>query len=314
MKAAQVSARGDTTELALVDLPRPDVGPDQALVRVCGAGVNPLDAKIRFGLTPKNLSVRLPFVLGGDISGIVEQVGALVRRVKPGDRVFGRTHSMAGGGFAEFTAIRSDALAFAPETIPLVHAAGIPAAAGSAWAALFDLGRLRAGQSVLIHAAAGGVGSFAVQLAKLAGARVAATCSKANFEMVRSLGADELIDYNVEDFSSRLRGLDLVLDSIGGETEAKSLQVIRPDGMLVGLVRPPDEARARQSSINSRFLILDQIGNNGARLQDIANLIDAGALRLLVNKEIAFEQLDDALQLSRTGRVSGKIVVRISDE
>ena len=311
MKAAQISEHDGAIELSIVELPRPEIGPDQVLVRVVGAGINPLDAKIRFGLTPKNLSVPLPFILGGDIAGVVEQAGPLIRRVKPGDRVFGRTHSLAGGGFAEFAAIRGDALAIAPTGISLEHAAGIPAAAASAWAALFDLGRLRAGQSVLIHAAAGGVGSFAVQFAKLAGAHVTATCSAANFAMVRSLGADELIDYTAEDFVTRRRSLDLVLDSIGGETEIRSLRVIRPGGMLVGLVRPPDEARAQEHLVTSRFLVLDQVGNNGARLQEIANWIDAGAVKLIVNKQVPLQQIDDALHLSRTGRVWGKIVVQI---
>jgi NADPH:quinone reductase-like Zn-dependent oxidoreductase len=304
MKAIRIHEYGGPNVLKYEDAPIPDIGPDGVLIRVRAAGVNPVDWKIRKGLMTAFRPLRFPAVLGADVSGTVERVGSLVSRFKPGDAVVARVD----GAYAEFAAVKTDAVAPAPKSIPLAHAAALPTAAATAWTVLFDAARIVPGQSVLIHAGAGGVGSFAVQFAKLAGLHVIATCSAANAALVKSLGADEVIDYQKSNFAAKVKNVDLLLDNVGGETLKESYGVVRKGGLLLAIASPPDAALASQQGITARFEVAVI---NGVRLQEIAGLIDAGKVRVVVENELPLEEAALAHQLSEAGHVRGKIILNV---
>jgi NADPH:quinone reductase-like Zn-dependent oxidoreductase len=300
MKAVRIHEYGSATVLKYEDAPVPDIGPDGVLIRVRAAGVNPVDWKIRKGLMQAVRPLQFPAVVGADVAGTVERVGPLLTRFKPGNAVVARVE----GAYAEFAAAKTDAVGPAPKSIPLEHAAGLPVAAGTAWTVLFDAARLTPGQRVLIHGGSGGVGTFAVQLAKLAGLHVIATTSATNAALVESLGADEVIDYGSGNFATKIRDIDLVIDNVGGETLKNSYAVVRKGGLLLSIVSPPDEDTAKQHGITARF----ERGNiNGIRLQEIAGLIDVGKLRVVVDKEIPLHDAAYAHELSEAGHVRGKL-------
>jgi NADPH:quinone reductase-like Zn-dependent oxidoreductase len=307
MKAIRLHEYGDASVLRLDDIPKPEPGPDEVLIRVQAAGVNPIDWKVRAGLMKAVRPYKLPLIPGWDVAGIIETAGPLTR-FHVGDTVFGRTDGARDGTYAEYVCARSEEVAQAPTGLTAVEAAAVPLAALTAWMCLFDKLRLRAGQRVLIHAAAGGVGSFAVQLAHLAGIWVAATCSTANIDYVRSLGADLVIDHTRQDFSAELSDLDGVLDAVGGDVLARSYNTIRPGGSLVSIAGAVDEARAAARGITAQRSAL---GVNGARCADLADLIDAGKLKVEIARTFPLEQAADAHRLSETGHVRGKIVLRI---
>jgi NADPH:quinone reductase-like Zn-dependent oxidoreductase len=304
MEAVRIHEYGDVNVLKFEDAPVPDIGPDGVLIRVRAAGVNPVDWKIRKGLMTAVRPLRFPAIVGADVAGIVERVGVVVNRFKPGDAVVARVD----GAYAEFAAAKTDAVGPAPKGIPLQHAAALPIAAGTAWTLLFDAARPAPGQRVLIHAGAGGVGTFAVQFAKLVGLYVIATCSAANVALVKSLGADEVIDYRSENFAARVKDVDLVLDNVGGETLKNSYAVVRKGGLLLAIASPPDDALAKQHGITASF----ERGNiNGIRLQEISGLIDTGKLRVIVEKELPLSEAAAAHELSEAGHVRGKIILNV---
>ncbi|HUH79331.1 MAG TPA: NADP-dependent oxidoreductase [Methanoregula sp.] len=308
MKAVRIHQYGDSGVLKYEDVPRPTIGPDEVLVRVHSCGVNPVDWKIREGYMARMARHTLPLILGWDVAGTVEETGSLVKRFRAGDRVFCRPDTSRNGGYAEYVAVRTIELAPAPESIPLEKAAGIPLAAQTAWMALFELAELKAGQKILIHGASGGVGTFAVQFAKLAGARVIGTTSKKNFEMVRSIGADELIDHTAEDFSKKVRDADVVFDTIGGETQAMSWGVIRKGGVLVSTLGADEKAAAAHGVAGKSFMLI----SNGARLEEIGRLVDAGRVSVVIEKEFPLAEAKAAQELSQAGHARGKIVLRVS--
>jgi NADPH:quinone reductase-like Zn-dependent oxidoreductase len=305
MKAIRIHAYGGPDVLKYEDAPIPEIGPDGVLIRVRAAGVNPVDWKVRKGLMTAVRPLQFPAIMGADVSGTVERVGNLVSRFKPGNAVVARVD----GAYAEFAAVKTDAVGPAPKSIPLEHAAGLPIAAGTAWTLLFDAARIVAGQRVLIHAGAGGVGSFAVQFAKLAGLHVIATCSAANVALVKSLGADEVIDYRQSNFADEVKNIDLVLDNVGGETLKESYGVVRKGGLLLTIASPPDEALAKQHGITARF---ERGVINGIRLQEIGGLIDIGKVRMIVEKELPLEEAAVAHELSEGGHVRGKIILNVA--
>lgn len=309
MKAIRIHKYGHADVLQYEDAPMPEIGPGEVLIKVHAASVNPVDWKVREGYLKDFIRYRLPLIPGWDVAGTVERVGALVTRFKAGDAVYGRPDITRDGTYAEYVAVRSDEIGRAPKTIPLEHGAGIPLTALTAWMSLFDKADLRAGQSVLIHAASGGVGSFAVQLAKLVGVRVIGTASAANADLVRSLGADEVIDYRTEDFSKRVKDVDVVFDTVGGETLAKSWGVVRKGGVLVSIISPPDKATAEQHGVRGEYVFVTP---SGARLDEIAGLVDAGKLRVNIAKEFPLAQVKEAHALSQTGHARGKIILRVS--
>ena len=308
MKAVQIHTFGNSSVMKYEDAPKPVIGPDEVLIKVAACGVNPVDWKIREGYMEAFVKHPLPLILGWDVAGTVEETGALVKRFRPGDAVVCRPDTSRNGGYAEYVAAKTIEVALAPKSIPLKVAAGIPLAAQTAWMALFEQGGLRAGQSVLIHGASGGVGSFAVQLAKIAGARVIATTSKANIPMVKSLGADEIIDHVADDFSKKVKDVDMVFDTIGGDTQAKSWGVIRKGGILVSTVGADEKAATAHGVTQKSFLLV----SNGARLQELAGLVDAGKLKVMIDHEFPLAEAKAALELSQAGHAKGKIIINVA--
>lgn len=309
MKAIRFHEYGGADVLALDEVPMPTIGPDEVLVRVHAAAVNPADYKFRAGWFKDYVALDLPFIPGADFSGTVEQAGSLPSRFRPGDEVFGMRDVQMGGSYAEYIAVRADALAHKPSSLSHAEAAATPLAALTAWSALFDHGRLPPGQSILVHAAAGGVGSFAVQLAKQAGAYVVATASASNTELVRALGADEVIDYLSTDFAQSCRNLDVVLDSLGGDTQLRSFEVLRPGGLLVTL-QPPgvDAALAAKHGVRSALV---SVSAHGGRLAELAALLDAAKLRVLIDRRLPLSDAAAAHERSASGHARGKIVLDV---
>lgn len=316
--------------LRMAEVPEPTVGEHDVLIRVEAAGLNQLDEKIRLGEFKQILPYPLPLVLGHDLAGTVLQVGMNVRGFKPGDEVFARPRKERIGTFAERIAVHEADLALKPASLSMAEAGSLPLVALTAWQALVERGKVEPGQKVLIHAGAGGVGSLAVQLAKHLGATVAATASAANAEFVRGLGADVVIDYRNEDFEEILSGYDLVLDSLGGQNLEKSLRILKPGGVAIGIAGPPDPAFARELDLNPllrlaiavlslnvrrqarrlgvryEFLFMHA---SGEQLRRIAGLVDDGVLRAVVGRSSAFAQLPEALRALGNGGLRGKAVV-----
>lgn len=309
MRAVRIHEYGAAAVLRYEEAPLPAVAADEVLVEVHAAGVNPADWQFRYGYYKDFAPRTLPFILGWDVAGVVKTVGAGVERWKSGDRVFAMADMNRDGAYAEFVAVRAEHLAPAPTTLPLQHAAGVPLAALTAWKALFDDGQLKAGQSVLVHAAAGGVGLFAVQLAKWAGARVAATASSASVGLVESLGADQVIDYRAGDFARQLANVDIVIDTVGGATRAASWGVLRKAGTLVAVAMPPPETgTALQHGVRAAMTV---VVPDGRRLSEVGKLIDAGKLRVVIDSEFPLEQAAPAHERSESRRARGKIILRV---
>jgi NADPH:quinone reductase-like Zn-dependent oxidoreductase len=306
MKAVTIHQYGGSGVLQLEEVKIPSIQPDEVLVRVHSAGVNPIDWKIREGYR-KNETRKFPFIPGWDVSGTIEETGILVSKYKKGDAVFARPDMSRDGAYAEFVAVPGFELAVVPSRISMLEAAGVPLAAQTAWCGLFEYGQLRKGLSVLIHGGSGGVGSFAVQLAKIAGATVFATTSYVNINMVRSLGADKVIDYNAGDFTKSVEKVDMVLDTIGGETQERSYTVLRSGGILVSTVGINEQTATRYPVTAKSFMMI----SNGARLAEIAGLIESGMLRVIIEREFPLEEVREAHELSQTGRASGKIILRV---
>jgi NADPH:quinone reductase-like Zn-dependent oxidoreductase len=316
--------------LKLAEVAEPEMGARDVLVQVRAAGLNQLDEKIRAGEFKLFLPYRLPQVLGNDVAGTVLRVGPDVRRFKPGDEVYGRPDKDRIGTFAERIAVAEDDLALKPASIGFEAAGSLPLVALTAWQALVERGRLRAGQQVLIHAGAGGVGSIAIQLAKHLGATVATTVSAANADFVRGLGADVVIDYRSQDFEQMLSGYDLVLDSLGGKNLERSLRVLRKGGKAIGIAGPPDPGfaremganlvlrlavaglssgirrQARRLGVHYEFLFMRASGD---QLREITALVDGGAIRPVVGKTVPFDETAEALSALERGGIRGKAVV-----
>lgn len=332
MKAFIVERYGKKGGIRMGEMPDPVMAEDDVLVEIHAASVNPLDAKIRTGEFKLFLPYKLPFALGNDFAGVVVRVGARVRKFKPGDEVFARTDADRIGAFAEFITIREASLAMKPKTLTMEEAASIPLVGLTAWQALVEQANVQKGQKVLIHAGSGGVGSFAVQLAKHLGATVATTTSTANVDWVKRLGADVVVDYRQQEFESVLSGYDMALNSLGGDTLEKSLQVLKPGGRLISISGPPDIGFARELGLNwmlqqvMRLLSFQirrkartrQIGYSflfmrasGDQLARISALIDAGAIRPVVDRVFPFESTQEALAYVEQGRAKGKVVIRV---
>lgn len=320
--------------LRLADRPEPQVGANDVLVRIQAAGVNPLDSKIRDGEFKLFLPYPLPLILGHEFAGTVVRVGAQVRRFKAGDEVYARPRDHRIGTFAEYIAVDQADLALKPASLTMEEAAAVPLVGLTAWQALVEVAKVKPGQKVFIQAGSGGVGTIAIQLAKHLGATVATTTSAANAELVKSLGADVVIDYRTEDFEQVLSGYDLVLNSQDPKTLAKSLNVLRPGGMLISLSGPPDLPFAKSLKLNLflRFVIrllgrrvitkakARGVGYSflfmqasGVQLGKLAALIDEGAIRPVVDRVFPFTQTPDALAHVETGRAKGKVVVKVAD-
>jgi NADPH:quinone reductase-like Zn-dependent oxidoreductase len=332
MKAFFLDGYAKKATLRLGEAPEPTVGDKDVLVEVHAAGLNLLDSKIRDGAFKPILPYRTPLVLGHDVAGKVVRVGTAVRRFKVGDEVYSRPRDGRIGTFAEFIAIVEDDVALKPRNLSMEEAAGVPLTALTAWQVLVDRAGLKPGQKVLIHAGSGGVGILAIQLAKHLGASVATTASAAGADLVRSLGADVVVDYKTEDFAELLSGYDVVLNSLDDETLERSLDVLKPGGKLISISGPPDPAFAKAQGLN--WIVRQVIGlgsrkirskakarqvdysflfmrANGEQLGRISALIEAGDIRPVIDRVFPFEDLNAALAYIDTGRAKGKVVVSL---
>src|SRR2546426_706599 len=317
----------------LGEMPEPEVRDDDVLVQVHAASLNQLDSKIRDGEFKLILPYRLPLILGNDVAGVVVRVGSNVRRFKPGDEVYARPQQDRIGTFAEFIAMNEADVALKPKNLTMEEAASIPLVGLTAWQVLIERANLKKGQKVLIHAGSGGVGTIAIQLAKHIGATVATTTSTANVDLVKSLGADVVIDYKKEDFEKVLSGYDVVLNSLGKDTLEKSLKVLKPGGKLISISGPPDVAFAKQNGSNWLFQQVMRLLSfgirkkakhhgvtysfvfmraNGEQLSKITSLIESGIIRQVMDRVFPFEATKEAWAYLETGRAKGKVVIKVS--
>jgi NADPH:quinone reductase-like Zn-dependent oxidoreductase len=305
MKAVVVRQWGGAEQAVVEESDKPQPGAGEVLVRIRATSINPLDWKIREGYLQQYLSV--PFSLGSDFAGDIEQVGDDVHDLQVGDAIYGMK-GLAGGAFAEYTIANATMIARKPTSLEYGEAAAVPHAGLTAWQALFEHGQLKAGQRVLIHAEAGGVGHFAVQFAKHAGAYVIGTASPSNADFVRGLGADEVIDYNAEPFESAVSDVDLVLDSLGFEVSARSLMVLKPGGTIVGIVTPAPMDAAAERQVTVKFFGAESRRDD---LEKLAQHIDSGHAKPYISQNMHFGQIHDALHHNQQGHTRGKIVVSL---
>jgi NADPH:quinone reductase-like Zn-dependent oxidoreductase len=330
MKAFVVEQYGTDGPRA-VDVPEPTVGRRDVLVRVSAASINPLDRMTRNGEFKQLIKYKPPFVLGHDVAGVITEVGADVRDFNVGDEVYARPRDLRIGTFAELIAINEDDVAPKPDSLTLEEAAAVPLVALAAWQILLDRADVQPGQKVLVHAGAGGLGSTVIQLAKHLGATVATTTNTTTADLARSLGADVVVDYTKQDFSQVLSGYDLVIDSLGGENLEKSLTVLKPGGLAIGVAGPPDAGFARQVGAPSFLgVVMNLLSRkvrrkakalgvryefffmqaSGSQLRKLSALYDAGVLRPVIDSTFPFEQTSEAMAYVEQGRPkAGKVVV-----
>src|SRR5215216_6631019 len=332
MKAFIVDRYGSTDGVRAGEMPDPQLREDDVLIQIHAAGVNPLDSKIRDGAFKLILPYRLPLILGNDVAGVVVRVGSRVRRFKPGDEVYARPDKDRIGAFSEFISMNENDVAMKPKELTMEEAASIPLVGLTAWQALIERASLKRGQKVFIQAGSGGVGTFAIQLAKHVGAIIATTTSTANLDWVKRLGADIVIDYKKDDFETILHEYDVVLNSQGGETLEKSLRVLKPGGKLISISGPPDpdfakeigstwimrlairllsyriRKRAKRHRVSYAFLFMSASGD---QLREIGSLIDSGIIRPVVDRVFPFASTKEVLVYVEKGRAKGKVIVKV---
>ena len=320
--------------MEMMELPRPEPGPGELLVRVRAAGVSPLDFKIRDGVVKALLSFSFPLILGTDLAGDVEAIGPGVTRFELGDAVYAHLDHDRIGAFAEYALVRESAAATKPARLDYTQAASLPLVGLTAWQTLIELARLRAGQRVLIHAGSGGVGTFAIQLAKHLGAQVATTASAKNHALVSSLGADVAIDYQTSRFEAVAKDQDVVLDTQGGDTLLRSFEVVKPGGVVVTIGGRPDgkfarawglslpvvwilgflnrkvDRRARERRVRFEYLFMRA---SGEQLESIGALVDQGVIKPVLDKSFPLEAAAEAISYVESGRAVGKVVIRVAD-
>ncbi len=332
MKAFIIDRYGSAALGRIGEMPDPEVRDRDVLVEVHAAGVNLLDSKIKSGEFKLILPYRLPLILGNDVAGVVVRVGSRVQRFKPGDEVYARPDKDRIGTFAEFISMNEADVAMKPQELTMEEAASLPLVGLTAWQALIERANLKPGQKVFIQAGSGGVGTFAIQLAKHIGAFVATTTSTANIELVKSLGADLVIDYKKDAFEKILHDYDVVLHSLGTEERDKSLQVLKPGGKLISISGPPDpdlaqelglswilkqvmrvlsyriRRKAKRRRVSYSFLFMRA---NGDQLSEITSLVDAGIIRPMMDRTFPFESTNEAMAYVEKGRAKGKVVVTL---
>lgn len=332
MKAFILKRYGKADQLAFTDIARPVIKPDEMLVQVHAAGLNPIDNMITKGTFKPILKFQLPATMGSDLAGVVVEAGSRVTRFKPGDAIFASIFDLGTGALAEFAVVPENVAALKPENLDFVQAASIPMVGLTSWQALKVRARIKSGQKVFIPAGSGGIGTFAIQLAKHLGAKVGTTTSTGNVGLVQGLGADEVIDYKKQEFEDVLQDYDLVLGTVRGDLIEKSLRILKPKSSVVSLVGPLDAAFARARDMNffmkfvfglMSFKIIRQakkrdveysflfVHPEGHQLAEIGKLLNAGHIHPVIDKVFTFDQTKEALAYLGEGRVKGKVVVRI---
>lgn len=332
MRAFILKRYGKSDQFEFADIEKPEINPDEMLVQVNAVGLNPIDNMIAKGTFKPILKFQLPVIMGSDLAGIVVEVGSQVTRFKTGDAVFASIFDLGTGALAEFSVVPESAAALKPTNLDFVQAASIPMVGLTSWQALKERAHLKPGQKVFIPAGSGGIGTFAIQLAKHLGAKVATTTSTSNVSLVKRLGADEVVDYKKQAFEKELQGYDVVLATIRGDVIEKSLGILNPKSIVVSLIGPLDAAFARARGMN--FLMVfafwlmsarmirqaRQIGANytflfvhpdGDQLAEIGKIIEAGHIVPVIDKVFPFNQTKEALAYLEEGRAKGKVVVKI---
>ncbi|UIF84742.1 NADP-dependent oxidoreductase [Cupriavidus sp. UYPR2.512] len=332
MKALTFKRYGRSPGIEFADVPRPTLKADELLVQVHAAGLNPIDNMIPAGTFKPVLKFEMPATLGSDIAGVVVEVGSRVTRFKPGDAVFASLFDLGRGSIAEFAAVPESVAAPKPAKLDFVQAASVPMVGLTSWQALKERANVRAGQKVFIPAGSGGIGTFAIQLAKYLGAKVGTTTSTGNVPLVTTLGADEVVDYKKEEFEKVLRGYDVVLGTLRGDAIEKAVGILKPGSKVVSLIGPLDAAFARARRLN--FFLTFVFGlmsrkimrlarkqdvtysflfvrPDGAQLAEIGGLLESEHIRPVIDKVFSFEQAKEALEYLAQGRAKGKVVVRI---
>jgi NADPH:quinone reductase-like Zn-dependent oxidoreductase len=310
MKAVVIHEYGGPEVLKFEDVPRPEPTDNQLLVRVIAAGVNPVDGMIRSGMFAKERRA-FPIILGGDIAGVVEKVGSKITKLKTGDPVFAYVSLDNSGGYAQYALVTEREATPKPKSLTYVEAAAVPIVAMTAWQALIDTANLKSGQTVLIHGGSGGVGSFAIQIAKARGAKVIATASTANQSLLKELGADVAIDYTKQKFEDIAKDVDVVLDSIGRDTLARSYDVVKKGGIIVSIVARPDPAELEEHGIRGAALSVEP---NSQELAEIGKLIDDKKIKVIVSQTFALSDAAKAQEQVATGHTRGKIVLKVAEE
>lgn len=309
MKAVVVHEYGGPEVLKFEEVPRPEPKENEVLVRVIAAGVNPVDAMIRSGKYAKFFGTTLPLVPGYDIAGVVEKTGAKISKLKVGDAIY--AYTMWGGGYAEYAVANEGEATIKPKSLNYIEAASVPLVALTAWQALIDVAKLSAGQTVLIHGGSGGVGSMAIQIAKTRGAKVIATASTPNQGLLKDLGADVSIDYTTQKFEEIAKDVDVVLDSVGMDTLARSYGVIKKGGFIASLVTQPDQAELDKHGIRGAPI---SVKPNAKELAEITRLIEAKKIKPVVSQVLTLTDAVKAQEQAATHHTRGKVVLKIADE
>ncbi|OUR60049.1 NADPH:quinone reductase [Colwellia sp. 39_35_sub15_T18] len=331
MKAFAIDKYGNTP-LKLMTFPMPTVGEHDVMVEIYAASVNPVDFKLRDGKVKVLLQYDMPLIMGNDCAGVVTQVGSKVTRFKIGDEIYARAPKARIGTFAEYIAITEDAVALKPKNTSFEEAASIPLVGLTSYQVLHDVMNLKSGEKILIQAGAGGIGTFAIQLAKALGAFVATTASDAGFELVKSLGADKVINYKTEKFEDMLQDYDAVYDTLGGESLEKAFEIIKSGGNVISVSGVPNARFAREGNLGllKTFLFsvltwkitkLEKLHNaaytfhfmsdSGKQLEIIGKLIEEGVIKPVIDKVFSFPETQDALNYSESGRAKGKVVIKL---
>src|SRR3989475_8162829 len=309
MKAVVAHEYGAPEVLKFEEMPRPEPKEDEALVRVIASGVNPADPLTLSGKYAREFGTHLPLIPGYDIAGIVEKAGGKVTKLKAGDAIYG--YPTFGGGWAEYVIVTEGEVAAKPASLSFTEAAAVPMGALTAWQALVDTAQSQPGQTILIHGGSGGVGSFAVQIAKTRGAKVIATASTANQDLLKQLGADVAIDYTKTKFEDVARDVDVVLDSVGKDTLARSYGVVKKGGFIVTLVSRIDQAELDKHGIRGASL---SVNPDSSELREIGKLIDENKIKVIVSQTFPLPEAIKAQEQVATGHTRGKIVLKVADE
>lgn len=307
-KAVVINQYGDKDQLEEATVTLPELGGKQVLVSVDATSINPIDWKLREGYLAQMFPWDFPIILGWDVAGTIEEVGSAVKDWKVGDRIFARPDTTRFGTYAEHTIVDEHLLAPLPKGVSANEAAAVPLAGLTAYQALFDHGHVTEGQKVLIHAGAGGVGTYAIQLAKAKGAYVYTTASEKNHELLKSLGADEVIDYRSTDFRDVAKEVDMVLDTMGGDVQKNSMDILKEGGYLISILSIEDEDKAKEKGIHAKAVWLD---TNGKQLKELGDLMEEGKLKSVVGETFLLTRqgIYDAHALSETHHAVGKIVI-----
>jgi NADPH:quinone reductase-like Zn-dependent oxidoreductase len=311
MKAIVVHEYGGPEVLKYEDAPQPEPKGDELLVRVIAAGVNPVDRVARSEKGAEFFHIKLPAIPGYDFAGVVEKTGAKVTQFKTGDPIYAYVALNKGGGYAEYAVATEREAALKPQSLTYVEAAAVPLVAETAWQALIDTAKLNAGQTVLIHGGSGGVGSFAIQIAKARGAKVIATASTANQDLLKQLGADVAIDYATQKFEDVAKNVDVVLDSVGKDTLVRSYGVLKKGGFIVSIAGEPDPAELGKHGIHGASISVEP---NSSELAEIAKLINQKKIKVIVSQTLPLSEALKAHEQVATGHTRGKIVLKVADE